>query len=96
MTRVGFEPTTPVFERVKTAHALDRAVTVIGKGTYSFALFRKVSTQHIWQVKKCMQGIKVMGVLALLLRLDGLDFQYLNASVCCCPTDSVKQAERIN
>jgi hypothetical protein len=27
---VGFEPTIPVFERAKTVHALDRAVTVIG------------------------------------------------------------------
>jgi hypothetical protein len=26
---VGFEPTIPVFERVKTVHALDRAATVI-------------------------------------------------------------------
>jgi hypothetical protein len=31
MTRVGFEPTTPVFERAKAVHVLDRAVTVIGK-----------------------------------------------------------------
>jgi hypothetical protein len=30
MPPVGFEPTTPVFERAKTVHALDRAVTVIG------------------------------------------------------------------
>jgi hypothetical protein len=30
MPRVGFEPTIPVFERAKTVHALDRAVTVIG------------------------------------------------------------------
>jgi hypothetical protein len=30
MPRVGFEPTTPVFERAKTVHALGRAVTVIG------------------------------------------------------------------
>jgi hypothetical protein len=29
MPRVGFEPTTPVFERAKIVHALDRAVTVI-------------------------------------------------------------------
>jgi hypothetical protein len=28
--RVGFEATTPVFERAKTVHALDRAATVIG------------------------------------------------------------------
>jgi hypothetical protein len=33
MPRVGFEPTTPVFEREKTVHALDRATTVIGKIT---------------------------------------------------------------
>jgi hypothetical protein len=31
MSRVGFEPTIPVFERVKTVHASDRAATVIGK-----------------------------------------------------------------
>jgi hypothetical protein len=30
MTRVGFEPTTPVFKREKTVHALDCAATVIG------------------------------------------------------------------
>jgi hypothetical protein len=30
MPPVGFEPTIPVFERAKTVHALDRAVTVIG------------------------------------------------------------------
>jgi hypothetical protein len=30
MPQVGFEPTIPVFMRVKTVHALDRAVTVIG------------------------------------------------------------------
>jgi hypothetical protein len=30
MPQVEFELTTPVFERVKTVHALDRAATVIG------------------------------------------------------------------
>jgi hypothetical protein len=30
MRRVGFEPTTPVFERAKTVRSLDRAPTVIG------------------------------------------------------------------
>jgi hypothetical protein len=29
MPRVGIEPTTPVFEREKTIHALDRAANVI-------------------------------------------------------------------
>jgi hypothetical protein len=28
LPRVGFEPTTPVFDWTKTIHALDRAVTV--------------------------------------------------------------------
>jgi hypothetical protein len=30
MPRAGFEPTTPVFERAKTGHALDRPATVSG------------------------------------------------------------------
>jgi hypothetical protein len=30
MPRLGFEPMTPVFERTKTVHALDRAATVMG------------------------------------------------------------------
>jgi hypothetical protein len=30
MCRVGFEPTTPVFERSKTVRTLDRATKVIG------------------------------------------------------------------
>jgi hypothetical protein len=30
MHQVAFEPTIPVFERAKTVHVLDRAVTVIG------------------------------------------------------------------
>jgi hypothetical protein len=30
MPQVEFEPTVSVFERAKTAHALDRAATVIG------------------------------------------------------------------
>jgi hypothetical protein len=30
MPWVGFEPTIPVFERTKTAHALDLATTVMG------------------------------------------------------------------
>jgi hypothetical protein len=31
MPRVGFEPTTPVFERPKKVHALDRAAAVMGE-----------------------------------------------------------------
>jgi hypothetical protein len=35
MPRVGLEPTIPVFEGVKTVHALDRAATLIGFSSYS-------------------------------------------------------------
>jgi hypothetical protein len=31
MLRMGFEPTTSVFQRAKTVHALDRAAIVIGR-----------------------------------------------------------------
>jgi hypothetical protein len=31
MSGLGFEPTTPAFERAKTVHALDRATTQITK-----------------------------------------------------------------
>jgi hypothetical protein len=31
MPQVGFEHTTPVFERANTGHVLDRAATVIGR-----------------------------------------------------------------
>jgi hypothetical protein len=34
MPRVGFRPTTPVSERAKTVHALDRAATVIAQQDY--------------------------------------------------------------
>jgi hypothetical protein len=33
MPSVGFEPTTPAFERAKDSYALDRAVSVIGEDT---------------------------------------------------------------
>jgi hypothetical protein len=39
MPRVGFGPTTPVYERAKTVHALDRAATVIGSHLY-LALYK--------------------------------------------------------
>jgi hypothetical protein len=39
MSRVGFEPTIPAFERAKTVHALDRAATVIGFDLSSIRFF---------------------------------------------------------
>jgi hypothetical protein len=36
MPRVGFEPTTPLFEQAKTLNALKRAVNVFGFGKLHF------------------------------------------------------------
>jgi hypothetical protein len=49
MSRVGFEPTTPVFERAKTVYALDREVTVIGKSSNQLVnkLFRKLRSHSV-------------------------------------------------
>jgi hypothetical protein len=57
MPQVGFEPTIPVFERAKTVHALDRAVTVMG-------------TREIYRHKNdtSMSGVAVK-LLTLLLRI---------------------------
>jgi hypothetical protein len=42
MSWVGFEPTIPAFERVKTFYASDRAATVIGqKGTRKWYLWKE-------------------------------------------------------
>jgi hypothetical protein len=48
MSRVGFETTTPAFERAKRVHALDRATTVIGSQSidYSKNLRRNFLTIH--------------------------------------------------
>jgi hypothetical protein len=42
MPQVGFEPMIPVFERAKTAHALDRAATVIGINTSMLLLYPSI------------------------------------------------------
>jgi hypothetical protein len=44
MPRVGFEPTIPAFERAKTVHALDRAVTVISASSWRSAYLSTKTT----------------------------------------------------
>jgi hypothetical protein len=39
MLRLGFETTIPLFERAKTAHALDRGATEIGEYMGYFGVF---------------------------------------------------------
>jgi hypothetical protein len=41
MPRVGFEPTTPVFERAKTVHSLYSAATVIGFSSVIAEVYRR-------------------------------------------------------
>jgi hypothetical protein len=60
MPRVGFEPTIPAFERMKTIHALDRATTVIGISVISKELFQidcvlkpERTIETLWNFKKC-------------------------------------------
>jgi hypothetical protein len=46
MSRVGFEPTIPTFQRADTVHALDRAAIVIGLRSVVI-LFRCNSMSHL-------------------------------------------------
>jgi hypothetical protein len=50
MPRVGYEPTTAVFKRAKTVHALDRAATVTG--TYR-KFFLLISNEHVTVNGEC-------------------------------------------
>jgi hypothetical protein len=43
MPRVGFEPTTAVFQRAKTVHASDREKSVIGRDKGQMLCFRTLS-----------------------------------------------------
>jgi hypothetical protein len=43
MPQVGYKPTIPVFQRVKTFHALDRAATVIGKYRNCYSICFKIT-----------------------------------------------------
>jgi hypothetical protein len=47
MSRVGFEPMIPAFERAKTVHALDRAATVIGFSSIYVALLYSYRKLHV-------------------------------------------------
>jgi hypothetical protein len=42
MSRVGFEPTIPAFDRAKTGHVLDRAANVMGSLSYSALLNKQI------------------------------------------------------
>jgi hypothetical protein len=50
MPGMGFEPTTPVFERAKTVHALVRSAIVIGKIFYKqeiFCVYKVLNENHL-------------------------------------------------
>jgi hypothetical protein len=45
MPLVGTEPKTPVFQRVKTVHAFDRAATMIGSRSIHHTLYLVIYTR---------------------------------------------------
>jgi hypothetical protein len=60
MPQVGFELATPVFERVKTVHVLDRAAAVIGFLLSVFQnMFRREHASmfypYVFYVQRCMK-----------------------------------------
>jgi hypothetical protein len=55
MSRVGFEPTIPVFERAKTVHALDRAATMIGYTSLTIGGHRYKSQMENSNFAYCQQ-----------------------------------------
>jgi hypothetical protein len=60
MPQVGFEPTIPVFARVKTVHASDREPTVIGNLARASQItfhFTSLNIRHI--INKAFKNISV-------------------------------------
>jgi hypothetical protein len=55
MLRLGFEPTTPAFERKKTIHILDRAATLIG-----FCIFREDKFKSSWNTFESKTQDRIM------------------------------------
>jgi hypothetical protein len=52
MPSVGFEPTIPVFQRVKKVHALDHPATVIGAKDNPKKIQRRECKKQGYQVKQ--------------------------------------------
>jgi hypothetical protein len=49
MSRVGLEPTIPVFELARTVHTLDRVATVVGsRSTYSDIKYRPAKIRNFY------------------------------------------------
>jgi hypothetical protein len=61
MDPVGFELTTPVFERAKTVHALDRAATVIGMLAYKVHINVLAKNKNVlWFYTKLYSAIVII------------------------------------
>jgi hypothetical protein len=57
MPQVGFEPMNTEFERAKTAHALDRAATVIGE--YVYYDYEIKSLEFILDISYALKTLKI-------------------------------------
>jgi hypothetical protein len=91
MPRVGFEPTIPVFERVKTVHVLDCSATVIKFAQsvcaklilgfrYSWYEAVQDSTLCVMCYKECLNGLfKIMSSEGMWLSTGfGLDIRFID------------------
>jgi hypothetical protein len=63
----GFEPTTPVFERTKTIHNLDRAATVIGRDNFIFIFCNKDRGLILILILYAINYVKMMAFTSLQL-----------------------------
>jgi hypothetical protein len=71
MPRVEFEPTTPMFERAKTVHALDRAATVKGRA----APYTSPETSLL--VRHSLVGYQTEGKSCVSNRISGVAIWWL-------------------
>jgi hypothetical protein len=63
MPRVGFEPSTPVFERAKTVHVLHLAATVIGHRDFYSCL---ISVEMVSGSNPCQDTVLTMDLRGFL------------------------------
>jgi hypothetical protein len=76
MPWVGFEPTTPAFEREKTVHALDRAATVIGCAWVCLTCnMWWVVLEFYFNVHTYIRSLHILYILQLFI------FIYLNSEI---------------
>jgi hypothetical protein len=78
MPGVGFEATTPAFERAKTVHALDRAATGIGTVSFCGGENLREGREHTASPRRAAVGRKQFACFVSVWECSVLD----SASLC--------------